>query len=107
MMTRSFVGLDGIRNLVVATVLDGAGRQIRQSCLGAGPKELVGFLRKVPAPATVVLEACSVWERYYEAAKSTGAEVFLSHPLKDRIIAEASIKTNKIRFFVVSPELSA
>jgi transposase len=96
MKTSSYVGLDVHRNLVVATALNAAGKQIRQSSFGPAPKELISFLRRLPKPTKVVMEACSVWERYYKAAKSTGAEVVLSHPLKTRMIAEASIKTDKV-----------
>jgi transposase len=64
--------------------------------LGPNPKELTKFLRRLPKPTKVVLEACHVWERFYEAAVSTGAEVILSHPRTTRMVAEASIKTDKV-----------
>jgi transposase len=43
-----------------------------------------------------VLEACGAWERYYEADTSTGAQVVLSHLLKTRLVADASIKTDEV-----------
>jgi transposase len=73
-----------------------AGKQVRQSSFGHTGKELKNFLSKLPKPTRVVLEACAVWERYCEAAISTGAEVVLSHPLETRLIAGASIKTDKL-----------
>ena len=91
----SFVGLDIHRKLVVGTAVNANGRQIRQRSFGPAPKELKKFLARLPKPTKVVLEACAAWERYYEAAASTGAEVVLSHPLKTRLIADASIKTDK------------
>lgn len=45
---------------------------------------------KVP----VVLEACTLWEHFYDAAQATGAPVVLSNPYKTRLIAEASLKTD-------------
>jgi transposase len=93
---RTFVGLDVHRAVVVGTAIDTKGRQVRQASFGPTPKELVGFLRRLPKPTKVVLESCSVWERYYEAARSTGADVVVSHPRTTRMIAEASLKTDKV-----------
>jgi hypothetical protein len=96
MKTKTFVGLDVHRKLVVATAVNPLGKRIRQSSLGPNPKELRSFLTRLPKPTKVVLEACPVWERYYEAAVSTGAALVVSHPQTTRMIAEASIKTDKV-----------
>ena len=96
MKTETFAGLDVHRKLVVATAVNPLGKRIRQASFGPDPKELTRFLSRLPKPTKVVLEACSVWERYYEAAVSTGAEVVVSHPLRTRLIAEDSIKTDKV-----------
>jgi transposase len=96
MKVKAFVGLDVHRKLVVATAVNPLGKRIRQSSFGPDPKELTRFLRRLPKPTKVVLEATNVWERYYEAARSTGAAVLVSHPRTTRMIAEASIKTDKV-----------
>ena len=96
MKTKTFVGLDVHRKLVVGTAVNALGKQIRQSSFGPTPKELKKFLSRLPKPTKVVLEATSVWERFYEAALSTGAEVVVSHPRTTRLIAEANIKTDKV-----------
>jgi transposase len=92
----TLVGLDIHRKLVVATAMDPMGRAIRRASFGPTREELTDFLSELPGPKKVVLEACSFWERYYEAAASTGAEVVVSHPLKTRLIAEASLNTDKV-----------
>jgi transposase len=96
MKPKTFVGLDVHRKLVVATAVDPLGKRVRQSSFGPDPNELTEFLGRLPKPVKVVLESCSVWERYYETAVSTGATVVLSHPRTTRLIAEASIKTDKV-----------
>jgi transposase len=96
MKIKSFVGLDVHRKLVVATAVNPLGKRIRQSSFGPSPKELTRFLSQLPKPTKVVLEACNLWEPFYEAAVSAGAAVVLSHPRTTRMIAEASIKTDKV-----------
>jgi transposase len=96
MKTKTFVGLDVHRKLVVATAVNPLGKQIRQSSFGPKPKELKKFLSRLPGPTKVVLENTNVWEQFYEAALSTGAEVVVSNPRTTRMIAEASIKTDKV-----------
>lgn len=96
MESPTFVGLDVHRKLVVATAMDRMGGSIRRASFGPTREELTGYLDGLPGSKKVVLEACTFWERYYEAATSAGAEVTVSHPLKTRLIAEASLKTDHV-----------
>lgn len=93
---KTFVGLDVHRKLVVATALNRSGRLSHQTSFGSAPKDLVRFLKQLTKPVKVAMESCSVWERYYEAARSAGAWVVLSNPNKTRLISEASLKTDKV-----------
>jgi transposase len=93
---KTYVGLDVHRKLVVATAVNPFGKRIRQSSFGPKPEELKKFLSRLPRPMKVVLENTNVWEQFYEAALSTGAEVVVSNPRTTRMIAEASIKTDKV-----------
>jgi transposase len=91
-----FVGLDVHRKSIVATVLDGMGNTIDSSQLGSSDNELVQYLDGLEGTKRVILEACSVWEHVYDAAESTGASMTLAHPSKTRLIAEASLKSDKV-----------
>lgn len=91
-----YVGLDVHRKSVVATAVDDVGRRLRQAKFGATDAELIDYLRSLPSPQHVALEACSVWQHVYDAAESTGALVVLSNPLKTRLIAEANLKTDRV-----------
>lgn len=92
----TYVGLDIHRKSVVATAIDRAGEPIARRKLGSTDAELTEFLRTLPGPKKVALEACAMWEHYFDAARASGAEVVLSNPLKTRLIAEATIKTDKV-----------
>jgi len=96
METETFVGLDVHKNLVVATAVDAAGRRVNQVHLGSSDRELVEYLRQLPGSKRVALEACSMWEHYHDAAVAAGAEVVLSHPYRTRLIADASLKSDKV-----------
>ena len=96
MAEATFVGLDVHRKIVVATALDSDGRQLCQEKFGPTDEELAEFLEALPGTKHVALEACSMWEHYYDAATATGASVTLSNPYKTRLIAEASLKSDKV-----------
>ncbi|MGI0132503.1 MAG: IS110 family transposase [Thermoplasmata archaeon] len=93
---KTFVGLDVHRKSVYATAFDAAGTLVSQERFGATDAELVGYLGRLPGRKHVVLEACTLWEHFFDAAESTGASVVLSNPYRTRLIAEASLKTDKL-----------
>ena len=96
MQNEWFIGLDAHKSAIVATTLDSEGNRVDQSRFEATDSELVAYLQRFPDPKRVVLEACSVWEHVYDAARSTGAEVVLAHPYKVRVISEASLKSDRV-----------
>ena len=84
------------RKIVVATALDSGGHELAQQKFGPEPSELIDFLTQLPGRKHVTLEACSMWAPFYDTAASTGAVVTLSNPYKTRLIAEASLKSDKV-----------
>jgi transposase len=96
MLSELFVGLDVHKKSVVATVLDSQGNRVDQSTLSSLDSELISYLDDLPGRKHVVLEACGVWEHFYDAALSTDSEVTLAHPYRVRLISEASLKSDKV-----------
>jgi len=96
MESELFVGLDVHKKSVVATVLDREGNRVDQSSFGSRDSELITYLNSLSGRKHVVLEACNVWEHFYDAATSTDAEVTLAHPYRVRLISEASLKSDKV-----------
>lgn len=93
---KTYVGLDVHRKSIVATAVDRDGQRLNQVKLGPSPTELVDYLRKLPGQKHVALEAGSTWGTVFDAAASAGASVVLSNPLRTRLIAEASLKTDRV-----------
>ncbi len=97
MQGATFVGLDIHRKSVVTTVLDSEGNQLDQATLGPSREELREYLEGLPGDdKRVAMEACAMWECYFETVEATGATATLSNPLKTRLIAEATIKTDRV-----------
>lgn len=92
----TYVGLDVCKSGLVATAMDPMGQRIDQRKLGPTDDELTDYIRELPGEKRVALEATTVWEHYYDAAARAGASVVLSNPLKTRLIAETSLKSDKV-----------
>ncbi len=91
-----FVGLDVHKDVIVATTVGPSGPRLDQTQLGPDPKLLIEYLRRFPGELHVTLEACPVWQPYYDAAVQAGAEVKLAHPAGVKWIAKAKKKNDKI-----------
>jgi transposase len=96
MENQTYVGLDVHKETIVATAVDKLGHRIDQSTLGPTDQELIDYLARLPGPKSAVLEVCPVWEHLYDAVRSTGTSVLVSNPYKVRLIADASLKTDKV-----------
>lgn len=95
-MDEFYIGLDAHKENIVATVLDGTGTVREQAEFPARAPEIQAYLARWPGRRNVVLEACNVWEHVYDAAAAAAERVVLAHPYKTRVIAEASLKTDKV-----------
>jgi transposase len=92
----TYVGLDIHRKSIVATALDAEGETLGEVKLGPSPTELTQFLRRLPGAKRVVMEPCTIWEPLYEALEKEGISTVLTNPLRTRLIADATIKTDRV-----------
>lgn len=81
-----FVGLDAHKNSNVATIVDQEGNKLDQTRPGSGDNELQEYLDGLSGRTEVVVEARSVWPRFYDTAISAGAKIPLAHPYKVRVV---------------------
>ncbi len=91
-----FVGLDVHKETIVATAVDELGHRIDQSTIGPTDQELTEYLGALPGSKRVVLEVSPVWEHLHDAAAASGATVLLSNSYRVKLIAGASLKTDKV-----------
>jgi transposase len=76
-------------------VLDEKGIELGNERFPTAQGGLESFLERFDE-ASFVLESTGVWEFVYEIIEAKGIPVKLAHPLKERAIAEASVKTDKV-----------
>lgn len=92
----TFVGLDVHRTSILATAVESVGHRLSQVKCEPSNTELVGYLRTLPGRKHAALEAGSTCGSMFDAASSIGATVVLSNPVQTRLIAEASLRTDRI-----------
>ena len=94
-----YTGIDHHKRYSVACTLDAQGHKLHEARIdGNVPAAFAAYFKKLGAPSEVVIEACWNWGVLYDLLEDTAgvAKVVLSHPAKNRIIADAQIKNDRI-----------
>ena len=95
----NYTGIDHHKRYSVACTLDGQGRLVRQARLDHNaPEAFAAYFAALDGPSEAVIEACWNWGTLYDLLEETPnvAKVVLSNPAKNRIIADAQIKNDRI-----------
>lgn len=93
-----YTGLDIHKRYSVACTLDQHGRKVKQGRINHGPEAFADYFRSLPEQTEVLLEACWNWGVVFDSLEGLKevATVMVSNPAKNRIIADAQIKTDKV-----------
>jgi len=94
-----YTGIDYHKRYSVACTLDAQGQKLHEARIdGNASAAFAAYFKKLGTPSEVVIEACWNWGVLYDLLEDTAgvAKVVLSHPAKNRIIADAQIKTDRI-----------
>jgi len=90
-----YLGIDLHKKRSFTVLLDRDGRLMHEG--GLPNDQMREFLAlKVPRATTVVMEATFNWPFMYDLASEYVEQVLLAHPQKVKMIAEATVKTDKI-----------
>ncbi|MDG6991418.1 MAG: transposase, partial [Nitrososphaerota archaeon] len=90
-----FVGLDLHKKYTEFAVMDVAGNLLRQGRIENTLDEMREFSESLPAQSSMVIESSSTWY-WAHRLLSERHDVVLSNPLKNKAIASAKIKTDKV-----------
>jgi len=90
-----FVGLDLHKNYSEYAVMNIAGKLLRQGRIENTLDKMREFSESIPAKSSMVIESSSTWY-WAHRLLSERHKVTLSNPLKNKAIASAKIKTDKV-----------
>jgi transposase len=90
-----FVGLDLHKSYSEYAVMDVAGNLLRQGRIENDLEKMREFSESIPAKSSLVIESSSTWY-WAHRLLSERHQVTLSNPIKNKAIASAKVKTDKI-----------
>ncbi len=94
-MSEYYLGIDLHKRRSYTVLMDRQGNLLDQG--GRANEALADFFEtRVPRSTTAVVEATFNWPFVYDLASEYVEKVLLAHPLKVKMIAEATVKTDKI-----------
>lgn len=94
MMTH--VGVDLHQRFCYCTAVKTSGEVIAQRSVPNEAESLRGFVRSLPGPVQVVVEACGFWPAFHKAIESEVARLVMVHPQRVKAIAAAKLKNDKV-----------
>ncbi len=91
-----YIGADVHKQYTVFCVLMREGKVEQRVQVENTPDVIREFLREIPRPVHLALEASYHWQPFFELMEEMDIQVSLAHPFKVKLIAEARIKTDTI-----------
>src|ERR1700753_2945853 len=91
-----YIGLDVHKKTISYCVKDAAGRVLQEGRIGSTRHELNGWIRTMPQPRTIAMEATIFTGWIYDHLLPYAEKVKVAHPLMLRAIAAAKKKNDKI-----------
>ena len=96
MKTPTHVGVDLHQRFCYLTAVDASGKTLKQSQVVNEGAALRAWLRQVPGPRQVVVEACGFWPAFARAVQSEADRLVMVHPQRMKAIASARLKNDKV-----------
>ena len=92
--TQTYVGLDVHKKFIFGCIKDDKGNILHEKKFLNEPHSTDLFLLNVPQDSKIALESSSCWQYAFDYLVDKGYEVFLSNPIKTRLIGESKKKTD-------------
>ena len=90
------VGVDLHQRFCYMTALDATGRCVKAGVVANQPEPLRDWLRSLPPPREVAVEACSFWPAFQSAVEGEVSAIHLVHPQRVKAIAAAKLKNDRV-----------
>src|ERR1700726_2922205 len=96
MTTMNYIGLDVHKKTIRYCVKDASGRIQQEGKIGSTRRELDCWMKTLPQPWTVAMEATIFSRLIYDHLLPHAAQIKVAHPLMLRAIAAAKRKNDQI-----------
>lgn len=90
------VGVDLHQRFCYCTAVKTSGEVIKQGSVVNEGESLRRFLRSLPQPVQVVVEACGFWPAFKKSVESEVARLVMVHPQRVKAIAAARLKNDRV-----------
>ncbi len=93
---KTHIGVDLHQRFCYLTAMDASGKRYRQGQVANEGGALRGWLRQVPGPRQVVVEASGFWPAFARAVAPEAERVIMVHPQRVKAIASARLKNDRV-----------
>ncbi len=93
---KTHIGVDLQQRFCYLTAVNASGKVIRQGQVVNEAEALRFWLRQVPGPRQVVVEASGFWPAFARAAGPEAAPMVMVHPQRVKAIASARLKNDRV-----------
>ena len=93
---KTHVGVDLHQRFCYLTAVDASGKQYKQGQVVNDGAALRAWLRQVPGPRQVVIEASGFWPAFARAAGPEAERLVMVHPQRTKAIASARLKNDRV-----------
>jgi transposase len=90
------IGVDLHQRFCYCTAVKASGEVIAQRSVVNEAESLRRFVRSLPQPAQVVVEACGFWPAFKKAVEKEVERVVMVHPQRVKAIASARLKNDRV-----------
>ena len=90
------VGVDLHQRFCYVTAVKARGGLIAQRSIANETTALRNWIRSLPGPAQVVMEACGFWPAFARAVTPVAERVVMVHPARVKAIAAARLKNDRV-----------
>lgn len=93
---QTHVGVDLHQRFCYLTAVDASGKKLKQSQVVNAGGALRAWLRQLPSPRQVVVEASGFWPAFARAVQPEAERLVMVHPQRMKAIASARLKNDKV-----------
>jgi len=93
---QTHIGVDLHQRFCYLTAVDASGKKLKQSQVANQPAALRAWLRDLPGPKQVVVEASGFWPAFARAVAAESDRLVMVHPQRMKAIASARLKNDRV-----------